>query len=147
MNSVRLGPGDRTKAKALFALMADVFEEDRGELSDAYVDRLLGRGDFWVIAAFVGNEVIGGITAHTLPMTRTETSEIFIYDLAVRHDHQRRGVGRQLVTHLRTAAEAIGIRDVFVPADNDDAHALEFYRAIGGAAASVTIFTLVRDGR
>jgi hypothetical protein len=62
MNSVRLGPGDRTQAKALFALMADVFEEDRGDLSDAYVDRLLGRGDFWAIAAFVGDEVIGGIT-------------------------------------------------------------------------------------
>jgi aminoglycoside 3-N-acetyltransferase I len=79
-------------------------------------------------------------------MTRNETSEIFIYDLAVRRDHQRRGVGRQLVTHLRTAAEAIGILDVFVPADNDDTHALEFYRAIGGAPASVTIFTLARGG-
>jgi aminoglycoside 3-N-acetyltransferase I len=145
MKCVRLAPGDSAQARALFGLMADVFEEDRGELSDAYVDALLGRAKFWAIAAFVGDEIVGGITAHTLPMTRSEVSEIFIYDLAVRRDHQRKGVGRQLVTYLRLAAAAIGIRLVFVPAANDDAHALEFYRAIGGSAAPVTVFTFIRD--
>lgn len=34
----------------------------------------------------------------------------------------------------------IGIDLVFVPADNVDIHALDFYRALGGVAAPVTIF-------
>jgi aminoglycoside 3-N-acetyltransferase I len=138
MTYARLGPGDRARAKALFALMAAVFDEDCETLSDAYVDRLLGRADFWVIAALSDDDLVGGLTAHTLPMTRTQVSEVFIYDLAVRPEHQRRGVGRGLIAHLRGAA---GAAEIFVAVDDEDAHALDFYRAVGGSAAPVTIFT------
>jgi aminoglycoside 3-N-acetyltransferase I len=34
--------------------------------------------------------------------------------------------------------------EVFVPADNDDQHALDFYRALGGSPSSVTFFTFLR---
>ena len=54
------------------------------------------------------------------------------------------GVGRLLVSALREAATAAGIDDVFVPAENEDLHALEFYRALGGAATPVTFFTFPR---
>ncbi|HEX8437255.1 GNAT family N-acetyltransferase [Archangium sp.] len=141
MRLKRLKAGDRELAKVLFALMAEVFEEDSEELSDGYVDRLLGREDFWAIAAFADEAIVGGITAHTLPMTRTESSEIFIYDIAVRSDHQRKGIGRRLVAELRAQAAGMGIRELFVPADDEDVHALDFYRALGGEAAPVTIFT------
>src|SRR5580704_10665489 len=65
----------------------------------------------------------------------------FIYDIAVRPDHRRKGVGRRLVTALCEQASKCGIREVFVPADSDDVHALDFYRALGGAPSPVTIFT------
>jgi aminoglycoside 3-N-acetyltransferase I len=147
MRSRRLHTGDRDLARALFSLMADVFDEACEALSDDYIDGLLAREGLWAIAAFDGDQVIGGVTAHTLPMTRAETSELFIYDIAVRRDHQRRGVGRHLVGELRAAAAASGIRDLFVPADNDDLHALDFYRALGGTASPVTFFTFThRDG-
>lgn len=142
---VRLGPRDRTTAKALFTTMAAVFEENRAELSDAYVDALLAREDLWVLAATVGTDIVAGLTAHTLPMTRSESREIFIYDLAVRADHQRRGIGRLLIAHLRRIAAEAGIDDIFVPADDEDTHALEFYRALGGTPSPVTIFTFGRD--
>jgi aminoglycoside 3-N-acetyltransferase I len=147
--SRRLTVGDRELARALFSLMAEVFEEESQPLSDGYLDRLLARDEFWALAAFEsargarGDRIVGGITAHTLPMTRAETSELFIYDVAVHPAHQRKGVGRQLVTELRERAAAAGIRELFVPADNDDLHALDFYRALGGAASAVTFFTFV----
>jgi aminoglycoside 3-N-acetyltransferase I len=50
------------------------------------------------------------------------------------------GIGRRLVEALRDAANAIEA-DVFVPADDEDLHALDFYRALGGEPAPVTIFT------
>ena len=146
MHVKRLTSGDRDVARALFALMADVFEEDSEVLSDGYLDRLLGREEFWVIAAFAGDDIIGGVTAHTLPMTRTASCEIVIYDVAVRRDRQRQGVGRRLVAELRAQAAARGIREVFVPADDADVHALDFYRALGGAASPVTIFTFTQHG-
>src|SRR5262245_57443850 len=92
MQTKRLTVADRELARRLFAVMAEVFEEGCEQLSDAYLDRLLSRTDFWAIAAFDGNDIIGGVTAHTLPMTKAESSEIFIYDIAVRDDHRRRGV-------------------------------------------------------
>ncbi len=141
MQLKRLKAGDRELAKVLFSVMAEVFAEGSEELSDGYIDRLLGREDFWAIAAFAGNDIVGGLTAHTLPMTRAEYSEIFIYDIAVRSEHQRKGIGRRLVEELRAQAADMGITDLFVPADNEDAHALDFYRAIGGEGAPVTIFT------
>ena len=144
MRSMRLKAGDRQLAKQLFSVMAAAFEEEREPLGDAYIDRLLAREDFWAIAAFEGDEIIGGVTAHTLPMTRNESSEVFLYDLAVRSDHRRKGVGRHLVTELRNRAAASGIGDVFVPADDEDVHALDFYRALGGAASPVTFFTFSR---
>jgi aminoglycoside 3-N-acetyltransferase I len=137
----RLSLDDRELARRTFRLMAEVFEEDSASLSDRYLDQLLSRKDFWAFAALLGSEVVGGITAHTLPMTRTETSEVFIYDIAVHVDHQRRGIGGELVSALRAGAAALGIHDIFVPADNDDTHALDFYRSLGGEPSPVTFFT------
>jgi aminoglycoside 3-N-acetyltransferase I len=142
----RLVAGDEPAAGKLFATMADVFEEKHEALSDAYVAKLLARDDLWVLAATYSDEIVGGLTAHSLPMTRSESREIFIYDIAVRADHRRRGVGRLLMTHLAGLAAAQGIHDWFVPADDEDAHALEFYRALGGVASPVTFFTFAHRG-
>ena len=75
-------------------------------LSDVYLSRLLAREDFWAFAASVDRQTVGGLTAHTLQLTRAEASEIFIYDIAVTPQYQRQGIGRQLVAALRTQAEA-----------------------------------------
>jgi aminoglycoside 3-N-acetyltransferase I len=140
----RLVTGDDSIARRLFLTMAEIFEEDHVPLSDEYVGRLLAQDQLWVLAATIGTEIVGGLTAHTLPMTRSESREIFIYDIAVRASHQRRGVGRLLMSHLARLSGEAGIADMFVPADAEDSHALEFYRALGGVAAPVTFFTFDR---
>jgi GNAT superfamily N-acetyltransferase len=76
-----------------------------------------------VLAATMGDEIVGGLMAHMLPMTRSESREIFIYDIAVHASHQRRGVGRLLMSHLARLAGEVGIADMFVPADDEDSHA------------------------
>jgi aminoglycoside 3-N-acetyltransferase I len=142
----RLTADDLALARATFAVLVAVFDEgEPGPLSEEYLVELLGRPSFWALAACVDDEVVGGITAHTLPMTRSPSSELFIYDLAVRPDHQRRGIGRRLVLDLCAAAALAGIATVFVPADDEDVHALAFYRALGGEPAPVTIFTFSRS--
>jgi aminoglycoside 3-N-acetyltransferase I len=141
----RLTVAELRRARELFLIMAGVFETRAEPLSDRYLTRILGRDDFWVLAASIDGRTVGGLTAHTLPLTRAEVSEVFIYDLAVVSEHQRQGVGRQLVTTLRSLAAAAGVSVVFVPADNEDTHALDFYRAVGGTPAPVTIFTFSDD--
>lgn len=137
----RLGPGDRAEARALFSSMAAVFDEPSEPLDDAFLDALLGRSDFWALAAYAGDAMAGGLTAHLLPMTRAASFELFIYDIAVLDEHRRKGIGRALVEHLRAEAARANVESVFVAADDEDEHALDFYRALGGEAAPVTMFT------
>ena len=137
----RLECGDADLALDTFAMMASVFDEEATDPGGTYVAGLLARPAFWAMAALDGNEVVGGLTAHALPMTRSPEAELFIYDLAVRTDRQRRGIGRALVLATLERAKADGLRVAFVPADDEDAHAIEFYRAIGGRASAVTFFT------
>jgi aminoglycoside 3-N-acetyltransferase I len=48
------------------------------------------------------------------------------------------------MTGLCEAAAAMGIDEVFAAADNDDRHALDFYRALGGSPSPVTFFLFSR---
>ncbi len=147
MHIRRLGPGDEDVAVATFSTMAAVFEEAAATpdasavVGTDYVRRLLARDDFWALAAIADDQVVGGLTAHALPMTRSETTELFIYDIAVREDQQRRGIGRALMRHLFELGNAAGVEVFFVPAENEDTHALDFYRSVGGTPTPVTFFT------
>jgi aminoglycoside 3-N-acetyltransferase I len=143
---VRLRPGDEVLAHRLFTLMDEVFEHDGAGLSDGYVAELLARRDFWAVAAIVQEEVVGGLTAHELPMTRDERRELFLYDLAVLPTFQRRGVASRLVRAVVAEAATAGIGVVFVPADDEDTHALAFYESLGGRPAPVTMYDLGADG-
>ncbi|NAZ87187.1 GNAT family N-acetyltransferase [Kineococcus indalonis] len=149
MRTLRLGPSDVPLARATFALVQEVFGVGGEPLSGAHLQRLLRREEFWALAAVVDGVPVGGLTAHVLPMTRAEVDELFVYDLAVRADWQRRGVGRALVRHLLRAASAAGavapIGEVFVLADDEDVHALDFYRAVGGVAQPVTMFSFAPE--
>ena len=146
----RLCAGQETVAREMFAMMIAVFAEDEENVNNGEplrnddITSLLQREHFWAVAAIEDEAVVGGLTAHVLPMTRSRSAELFIYDLAVRADRQRRGIGRALVAELLTLGRAAGIDTAFVPADNEDTHALEFYRAIGGTGAPVTFFTFSR---
>jgi aminoglycoside 3-N-acetyltransferase I len=137
----RLTPDDFELAIAVFSMMASVFRDDVDAFGADYVTRLLSRNDFCALAALEDGEPIGGLTAFILPLTRSELAELFIYDIAVQRAHQRRGIGRQLVDTVRGLAADAGIATTWVPAEDNDAGALEFYRAIGGAPAPATIFT------
>lgn len=140
MHVERLTTGRLDEAKALFALLADVFGEKTGPLGDAYVDRLLRQDSFWAFAAFDNERIVAGLTAHVLVMSNAESAELLIYDIAVDARYRRRGVGRRLVEAVRNEASARGIRVVFVLADNGDVHAIDFYRKLGGDDSAVTLF-------
>ncbi len=125
----------------MFAVMVAAFGETPEPLSDEYVQQLLASRSFWAVAAFEGDRVVGGITAHTIPMTRSHSAELFVYDLAVHEDSRRHGIGALLVDTLRALAADAGITVVFVPADADDDDALAFYRSQRCEESPVSIFT------
>lgn len=139
-NIRRLTLPDLETARALFLLMAGVFEEPAQRLGTAYLEKMLSDETIWIMAAFADGQVVGGLTAHSLPMTYTQSTELLIYDLAVLESHQRQGIGGKLIAGLRQLAQDVGIATVFVMVDNEDLDALEFYRKQKGTGAAVTVF-------
>ena len=136
----RLGAGDLSLARATFNLMAEVFETDAVDDRDAHLAGLLRSPHFWAFSATIDGRVVGGLTGYTLPMARTNARELFVYDLAVHPAYQRRGVATRLMSAARQAANVEGIDDIFVIAENEDAHALAFYRALGMIETPTTMF-------
>lgn len=135
----RLLSPDEDEAALVTRVMARTFGEGDGTSPDRLA-RLLRNDSFWLFGAFDIRRPIGGLTAHVIPLTHSEGEELFIYDLAVQQSHQRRGVGAKLMAAVLQAAAEHGLFGVFVPADNDDGHALDFYRSVGGQAQPVTFF-------
>lgn len=137
----KLAPEDLSAFHLLIQLFNEVFEEDEPAISSqTNLLKLLSNDNFVAIAAFYGNEIVGGLTAYELQMYYSENSEIFLYDLAVKPEYQRLGIGKKLLHQLKEYCVKNGILEFFVLAHEEDEHAVEFYRSTGGASENVVNF-------
>jgi aminoglycoside 3-N-acetyltransferase I len=84
--------------------------------------------------------VVGGLTAHILPSYYSSSSEVYLYDLAVKTSFQRKGIGKKLLLALTAYCRENNYKAFFVQADEADSHALEFYSATGGSPEKVVHF-------
>jgi aminoglycoside 3-N-acetyltransferase I len=137
----KLTQEDPSAFKLLIHLFNVVFEQDESAMSsDVNLVKLLSNNHFIAMAAFYQNEIAGGLTAYELPMYSSDTSEIFVYDLAVKPDYQRRGIGKRLIQYLKEYCLENGINEFFVLAHEEDVHAVEFYHSTGGKSEKVVNF-------
>lgn len=131
----RLGPGDLALFREMNRLFGEVFEDPdaygSAPPSDDYVRDLLGRDTFVALAAFDGDGMVGALAGYELPKFEQARSEFYLYDLAVRETHRRRGVATALIDALRTVAAERGGWVVFVQADYDDEPAVALYEKLG----------------
>jgi ribosomal protein S18 acetylase RimI-like enzyme len=89
--------------------------------------------------------VIGGLTAYLLDSHMSPSPMVYLYDLAVAPAHQRQGIARQLVGSLLEHSRALGASEVFVQADEEDAHAIAFYRSTGAAETQARQYSYPLD--
>lgn len=137
----RLGKNDVLMAQKLFLLFKEVFELENGERAKKpYLAELLGNPNFIMYAAIRKNEPVGGLTAYQLPMYHREGSEMFIYDVAIKPEFQRMGIGKRLFITMKEYCQENEIREFFVLAHEEDTHALDFYTSTGGEAEKVVNF-------
>ena len=131
---------DLSTFNSLIDLFNMVFEEEPKIRNETHLLKLLGSNDFIAIAAVSENEVLGGLTAYKLPMVYADSSEIFLYDLAVKPEYQRMGIGKGLIQSLKEYCIKNGIKEFFVLAHEEDEHAIEFYHSTGGKSEKVVNF-------
>jgi aminoglycoside 3-N-acetyltransferase I len=139
---------DLSTFNSLIKLFNLVFEEENPTIgSEANSLRLLDDNRFIAIVALTENEVVGGLTAYEFPKYYSDSSEIFLYDLAVKPGYQRMGIGKKLLQNLKEYCIENGIREFFVMAHEEDKHAIEFYHTTGGKSEKVVnfIYEVVED--
>lgn len=138
----KLSPGDLDQFAALINVFEEVFEMGNFLAPDQeYLESLLKNESFLVYVATFGERVIGGLTAYVLPSYYFQSSEVYIYDLAVNSVFQRKGTGRKLIDAIKADCKALGLREVFIQADQIDQHAIAFYHATGGKSSDVVHFS------
>jgi aminoglycoside 3-N-acetyltransferase I len=137
----QLLPGDISAFAGLLGVFEDVFEmKDFLPPEEAWLSTLLHQKEFAVFVARDGDTVIGGLTAYVLKSYYAESSEVYLYDLAVATPYQRKGIGRKLLLALTGFCRQNNFREFFVQANEVDTHALEFYRSTGGTPEKVVHF-------
>ncbi len=113
----------------LIQVFEGVFEMENFVLpSKEHLLKLLSTPGFMVFVAMENTSVLGGLTVYTLPQYYSEKPQAYLYDLAIRTDYQRKGIGKQLIAGLNSYCLHNGYQEVFVQADKTDDYALDFYR-------------------
>lgn len=137
-----LRPDQVQEFEQLVRLLADVFEiEDFTLPTQAHLKWVLAQPFLKAVAAYVGKEMVGGLTGYVLPQYYSEKPQFYLYDLAVLPTWQRKGVGKALVQHLLEDCSIAGFEQLYVQADAEDKHAIDFYKATGGQDMAVWHFT------
>lgn len=93
--------------------------------------KLLDKETFIALAAFDGENIIGGLAAYVLEKFEQERSEIYIYDLAVAEEYRRLGAATGLIEALKGIASELGAYVIFVQADYGDDPAIALYTKLG----------------
>jgi aminoglycoside 3-N-acetyltransferase I len=136
---------DRTELhlfKELIFLFEDVFEmKDFKIPPDDHLQQLLSKDTFFVFVAQLNGEIVGGLTCYTWDQYYAVRQLVYIFDLAVKKELQRKGIGRMLIDAVNAYAKDTGAEEVFVQADEVDDYALDFYRSTGGTGEKVVHFT------
>ena len=131
----QLERADVIRLKQLLAVFGEAFE-DRATYQDAvppdgYLESFLADERCITVVAMEGGEVVGGLVAYELVKFERERKEFYIYDLAVKENHRRRGLATGLIVTLKAIARARGAYVIYVQADRGDDPAIALYESLG----------------
>jgi len=130
-----LGDGDVRLMRGLLDCFGDAFDDSETYCSsqpdDRYLTALLSDRSFFALAALDDDVVIGGLAGYELRKFEQPRSELYIYDLAVREPHRRRGIATALIERLKRLARDRGAWVIYVQADLGDDPAIALYSGIG----------------
>ena len=97
--------------------------------------------------ALLDNKVVGGLTSYIMQQYYSKSPLVYIFDLAVKKELQRQGIGRMLITNNNSYCKTIGIETVMVQADEVDDYAIKFYKSTGAKAQKVIHFDYELDSK
>ncbi len=137
----KLDSSDVPLFESLIGVFENVFEMKRFTMpAKEYLLQLLQNNGFFVFVALLEDKVVGGLTSYVLPQYYSQSSLMYIYDLAVKTEFQRKGIGKMLISGITNYCKERGVAEAFVQADEADDYALDFYHSTGAIAQKVVQF-------
>ena len=137
----KLEKNQTATAVQLFRLFqTDDGVENPDEVSDNYLKNLLARTDFHVLAAFDGENLIGGLTAYELAKYKTEVREMFLYELVVDKNYRRKQAASRLIDFLKNICSEKEISEIFLLTENSNFAARNLYLKTDGVPVETVLF-------
>ena len=137
----KLSPHDSNEFISLIQLFEQVFEmKDLRIPDEKYLQQLLEKDDFFVFVALHQDEVVGGLTSYIMHQYYSTRPLVYIYDLAVKNELQRQGIGKRLIACNNNYCKDMNVEVVMVQADEVDDYAIDFYRTTGATGEKVVHF-------
>jgi aminoglycoside 3-N-acetyltransferase I len=114
----------------LVRLFEDVFNMENFTIPpEEHLQSLLAQDGFYAFVALDENDrIVAGLTAYKLVQYYSTRPLVYIFDLAVKKELQRQGIGKKLIKAINNFCREAGAEEVFVQADRVDDYALDFYR-------------------
>jgi ribosomal protein S18 acetylase RimI-like enzyme len=122
----KLGPGDEAVVQELSRWV------DRPPHDDAGAARFLANERNHLLVAFDGKEPVGMVLAHELDRRHGDEWKMLLYEIDVREDRRRRGIGRTLMRRFGELCRERGYPLAWVLTDEENPRAMAFYAACGG---------------
>lgn len=127
-----------TELQELISVFSQAFESEYST-SETYLKTVLENKAAIRLGAFSEQKIVGGLIAFEMTPIHG-IKELYIYDIAVHPEYQKRGIGAKLIEHLKAEAKNRDIGTIFVEAESEDEGAVAFYRKIGGEEIAVNHF-------
>jgi aminoglycoside 3-N-acetyltransferase I len=131
----QLERSDVPRLKQLLAVFGEAFGDRatyQGAVpTDTYLQSFLADERCLTVVAMDDDVLAGGLVAYELVKFEQERKEFYIYDLAVKEAHRRRGLATGLIMTLKAIARTRGAYVIYVQADHGDAAAIALYEKLG----------------
>lgn len=122
----RLVPGDEEVVRELSRRVG------RPPLDREGAARFLANERNHLVVAFESDEPVGMLLGHELDRRHGDARKMFLYEIDVREDRRRQGIGSTLMTRFRELCCERGYPFAWVLTDEENPPAMAFYAACGG---------------
>ena len=144
MNIRRLQAGEEAAAVEAIHELKPVSERDGYDASPQHMRRLLQRDEnYLIVAAQPDATPVGFLIAYRVPRVDRDQNMIYLYEIAVRPDCRRQGIGSQMIDLLKHESSSDNIMEIWVGTELENTPARRLYESTGGKPGSDPIVEFV----
>jgi ribosomal protein S18 acetylase RimI-like enzyme len=133
MQVKRLNVGDEGLAQqAITLLKIETLPGIREKLNLEYLRQFLKYDRNYLLVAMIDREPVGFVLAYRLMRVDRNQDMMLFYEVVVDENHRNKGVGRELINHLKQICRENSVMKMWVSTNRSNAAAMELYRSTDG---------------